>query len=130
MEFSKVNRFADLGPAECLHDELFYKNGYDVPLPHFLQEVNRAAHLGTAVSALPLRDLVDEHLLQGERLYAVARRAARKAAGPNGYAEKVSCLVGSEPSCSQTCFRNRRDAYQTTVQLGHETSGLEPDIKH
>ena len=77
---TEVNRFADFGPAECLHDELFYKNGYDVPLPHFLQEVNRAAWLGCEVSAMHPRNRVDEAMLQRERRYAGASRAAREAA--------------------------------------------------
>ena len=36
-----------------MHDELLYKHGFDVPLPKFLQNENRAAFLRIAVSDLP-----------------------------------------------------------------------------
>ena len=37
-----LNRYGDPGPSWQIHDELFFKQGYEVPLPQFLQNCCRA----------------------------------------------------------------------------------------
>ena len=48
-----VNPYGDPGDSWQLHDELFFRRGYDVPLPYFMENRNRAAWLGVAEEELP-----------------------------------------------------------------------------
>jgi hypothetical protein len=72
-----LNRYEDLGPpAWTIHDELFYFNGFDVPLPHFLQTANRAAWLRVPESELAPRDQIKQPILNSLRHRAVKRKSA------------------------------------------------------
>ena len=85
-----MNRYADFGDKWLLHDEIFYRHGYDVPLPYFMQNAHRAAWLRIPESALSERGCVSEQEINGYRAAAKKRRAAPV---PVSDPSKQQCMV-------------------------------------
>jgi len=74
----KRNRFGEGSRQELswhIHDEIFYKYGFEVPLPHFLQNANRAAFLG-----VPESDLAPHHRMSVQARGHLEQKRARLAA--------------------------------------------------
>ena len=90
--FAEVGLYYLPGEKWMQHDELFYKFGFDVPLPRFLQNEDRAAWLRMPVAELPEhhratdtitfadRDAVDPELFIIKSLRALSSDGAARGA--------------------------------------------------
>ena len=69
-----LNQYADFGDKWLLHDEIFHRHGYDVPVPYFMQNANRAAWLRIPESALSERDRISEFEMGRDKAAAAKRK--------------------------------------------------------
>ena len=93
----ELNKYADLGDKWLLHDEIFHRQGYDVPLPYFMQNANRASHLRITESELPARDRISEYELGRCKAAATKRR---QVAERTEYAKRAR-VAGADVLCEQ-----------------------------
>ena len=75
----KRNRYGwEIDRSWQIHDEIFYKYGFEVPLPQFLQNAARATWLGIQESDLlavhRISDLEWQALMQKRRRHAADRK--------------------------------------------------------
>jgi hypothetical protein len=100
-------------PSWEIHDEHFYENGYDIPLPRFLQNANRAAYLGLSESQLLPWDRVEEHRVK--RL----KRKARDAALEQSSRQR---LQGNDPA-KKVCYQDIRREMHLAETFGPPPPG-------
>ncbi len=89
------NRYGDPGPSWQLHDEFFYKYGYDVPMPYFMQNANRAAWLRIPESALSERDRISEFEMSRCRAAANDRKRRVTMATSVSRSAERQCMAGA-----------------------------------
>ena len=77
-----------------IHDEPFYKYGFDVPLPQFLQEACRARWLRIPESELPLCHRIPDELHRQRRWRSELRERRHAILGAGGPQSSRDCIAG------------------------------------
>ena len=72
-----LNPHTDSSEQWLLHDELFYKYAFDVPVPHFNSNANRAAFRRIIESDLPRADRVEHDVWLTWHRHACVRHHMR-----------------------------------------------------